>query len=205
MPIPTLGTMDTRELVAVATPIVWRRGYQAGLTVEDREDLLQEVLMKYLHAWPDGQAPANVAAWFETATANAIIDRQRADARRPARTHPHDDGGEDDPVALAIAAARSTRQPSVVAIRDKLLRAVFALIPAEDASLLLGPVRGRLPGGAARRGPGHHGREPRPAHHPRQAPPPRGAGGPPRPGERTPRPPPPRVLAQTTTAPATTL
>lgn len=129
--------MDTRELLAVATPIVWRRGYQAGLSVEDREDLLQEVLMKYLQAWPDGQAPANVAAWFEIATANAIIDRARAEARRPAQTHPHDDGGEDDPVALAIAAVRSTKQPSAVAIRHKLLRAIFTLIPAEDARLLL--------------------------------------------------------------------
>lgn len=40
--------MDTSELVTIAKPIVWGRGYRAGLTVEDREDLLQEVLMKYL-------------------------------------------------------------------------------------------------------------------------------------------------------------
>lgn len=94
--------------------------------------------MKYLHAWPDGHAPANVAAWFETTTARAIIDRARAAARRPPQTHPHDDEGEeDDPVAVTIAALRSRKQPSAVAVQHKLLRNIFALIPAEDARLLL--------------------------------------------------------------------
>jgi len=126
--------METEALIAAAKPIVWRRGYQAGLTVEDREDLLQDVLAKYLQAWPGGQGPNNVAAWLETTTSHAIVDRVRADARH----HPVDNrGGDgDDPVVTALAELRSTEQASVPVVRRKLLRAIFTLIPTEDADLL---------------------------------------------------------------------
>ncbi len=63
--------MEHKDLVGIAKPIVWRRGYQAGYSIEDREDLLQDVLMKFVQAWPNGSAPDNVAAWLETATSNA--------------------------------------------------------------------------------------------------------------------------------------
>ncbi|NCD15980.1 MAG: sigma-70 family RNA polymerase sigma factor [Actinobacteria bacterium] len=127
--------METEALIAAAKPIVWRRGYQAGLTVEDREDLLQDVLAKYLQAWPDdGRAPSNVAAWIETTTSHAIVDRVRADARH----HPVDNhvGHGDDPVGTALAELRSTQFASASVVRRKLLRAIFALIPTEDADLL---------------------------------------------------------------------
>lgn len=125
--------MENDELVATAKPIVWRRGYQSGLSNEDREDLLQDVLMKYLQAWPHKVAPENVAAWFETATSNAIIDRARAVDRRPAANFA--DGG-DDPVSLAIAAMRSTQLASAPAVSRRLLSSIFALVPTEDARLL---------------------------------------------------------------------
>ena len=125
--------MDHDELVAVAQPIVWRRGYQAGLAVEDREDLLQDVLMKYLDRWRNGDAPAKVAAWFETATSNAIVDRFRVDGRRPADNFAE---GEEDPVSLAIAAMRSKQLASAPAVSKELLDSILALIPAEEAGLL---------------------------------------------------------------------
>jgi RNA polymerase sigma factor (sigma-70 family) len=89
--------------------------------------------MKYLQAWPRGDAPENVAAWFETATSNAIIDRARAVDRRPAANFAE---GGDDPVSLAIAAMCSTQFASASAVSRKLMSSIFALIPTEDARLL---------------------------------------------------------------------
>ena len=125
--------MEVDQLLAIAKPIVWRRGYQAGFPNEDREDLLQDILMKYLQAWPDQGAPDNVAAWLETATANAIVDRARAAERRP--TAPFAEGG-DDPASLAIAAMKSTQFASAPAVSQKVLESIFALIPSNDSDLL---------------------------------------------------------------------
>ena len=125
--------MEVDQLRAIAKPIVWRRGYRAGFPNEDREDLLQDILMKYLQAWPDQGPPDNGAAWLETATANAIVDRARAAERRPAA--PFAEGG-DDPVSLAIAAMGSTRFASAPAVSQKVLDCIFALVPSTDADLL---------------------------------------------------------------------
>lgn len=125
--------MEHKDLVGIAKPIVWRRGYQAGYSIEDREDLLQDVLMKFVQAWPNGSAPDNVAAWLETATSNAIIDRIRANERRPADNFAE---GGDDPLSLAIAAMRSTQFASAPAVSEKVLAGIFALVPTGDAHLL---------------------------------------------------------------------
>jgi RNA polymerase sigma factor (sigma-70 family) len=125
--------MEVDQLLAIAKPIVWRRGYRAGFPDEDREDLLQDILMKYLQAWPDQIAPDNVAAWFETATANAIVDRARAADRRPAALFAE---GGDDPVSLVIAAMRSTHFASAPAVSQKVMDCIFALVPSPDADLL---------------------------------------------------------------------
>lgn len=68
-PSRTLSHMDNDDLVAAARPIVWRRGYQAGLSPEDREDLLQDVLIKYVQVWPDGESPDNVEAYVRVTPA----------------------------------------------------------------------------------------------------------------------------------------
>jgi RNA polymerase sigma-70 factor, ECF subfamily len=117
-------------VIAEARAVVSRRGRRAGLSAEDREDLAQDVLLKYLQAWPDGSAPANIGAWFETATGNAIVDRFRAEGRRPT------DRLDDDPVRLAVAAMRSGRTTSDRALELQLLRRILGLIPADDARLL---------------------------------------------------------------------
>lgn len=126
------AAVNYRELIAIAKPIVWCRGSQAGLTSEDREDLLQDVLAKYLVRWPSNE-PDNIAAWFETTTSHAIIDRARAADRRPADNFAE---GGDDPVSLAIAALRSTKVTSAPAVSKEVLDRIFALIPQADADLL---------------------------------------------------------------------
>ena len=77
--------------------------------------------------------PTNVAAWLETATANAIVDRARAAERRPAA--PFAEGGYD-PVSLVIAAMRSTHFASAPAVSQKVMDCIFALVPSTDADLL---------------------------------------------------------------------
>lgn len=126
------AAVDHPDLITVAKPIVWRRGRQAGLSAEDREDLLQDVLAKYLVAWREG-TPDNVAAWFETTTSNAIIDRARVAERRPADNFAE---GAEDPVSLAIGALRSSQYASAPAISQEVLDRIFDLIPQEDAYLL---------------------------------------------------------------------
>ncbi len=125
--------MEHQDLIGIAKPIVWRRGYQAGYSIEDREDLLQDVLIKYVQAWRHESAPDNIAAWLETAASNAIIDRVRAIQRRPADNFAE---GGDDPVSLAIAAIRSSQFASAPAVREEVLASIFALVPSDDAHLL---------------------------------------------------------------------
>lgn len=125
--------METDELLVIAKPIVWRRGHRAGLSTEDREDLLQDVVMKYLRAWPDGEAPANVVAWLETATANAIIARARAAGRQPAVDFAE---GAEDPISLLVAAKRSSKFTSLEAVQKKLIASTLGLLPPEDGDLL---------------------------------------------------------------------
>lgn len=120
-------------MVNLAKPIVWRRGFQAGLSEADREDVLQDVLLKYMQAWPDDSGPDNAAAWLETTTSNAIVDRIRAGERRPADQFAE---GGDDPVSLLVAAMRSGKAASAPPVSEEVLKAIFSLIPEDDAYLL---------------------------------------------------------------------
>jgi RNA polymerase sigma factor (sigma-70 family) len=120
----------------VAQRIVEVRGRSFGLSSEDREDVLQEVLVKYVRAWPGDPDPANVEAWLETATGRLITDRWRAEQRRPAAAVVQDtDGDPYDAVADFVEVARS-RQPSMPAVGDAVINQVFGLLPPADADLL---------------------------------------------------------------------
>jgi RNA polymerase sigma factor (sigma-70 family) len=125
--------MQTDELCAVAKPITRRRGSKAGLAQQDCEDLLQDVLTKYLRAWPRGHTPENVAAWLETATANAIVDRIRAAERRPVA---HSGRNDDEVDSLLGTVLRSPAFASAPAVRADLFASIFALVSVEDARLL---------------------------------------------------------------------
>lgn len=116
-----------------ARAICSRRGFRAGLTEDEQDDLLQDVLEKYFRAWPPPAAPDNPAAWLETATAHAVVDRFRAAARRPVA--PFAPGGSDA-VSIVVSAMRSTRFASLPAVSEALLRDIFELIPTDDAELL---------------------------------------------------------------------
>lgn len=120
----------------MAQRIVEARARGFGLTPEDREDLLQEVLVKYVRTWPGDSAPDNVEAWLETVTGRLITDGWRAAQRRPAVAEVDDpDGDPYDVVAELMEMARS-RQPSMPAVGDAVVDQVFGLLPSADADLL---------------------------------------------------------------------
>lgn len=128
--------MEIESLRRVAQRIVEVRGRGFGLSPEDREDLLQEVLVKYVAAWSGDGAPDNVEAWLETATGRLITDRWRGEQRRPLVAEAADrDGDPYDVVADFMERARS-RQPSMPAVGDAVVDQVFDLLPPADAALL---------------------------------------------------------------------
>lgn len=128
--------MKTEQVSRVARPIADARGRDFGLSAEDCEDLLQEVLLKYVRAWPGDAEPDNVAAWLETVTARMITDRWRAERRRPPVAGLDDPGGDPyDAVADVVERARS-RQPSMPAVGDAVIDQVFNLVASADADLL---------------------------------------------------------------------
>ena len=122
--------MDERELLEIARPVVARRA--RGLEASDREDLLQEVLIKYLRTWTEGE-PDNVASWFETVTANALIDFHRAQGRRHEQDLP--DNG-DDPVSAVISELKLAKATSLWPVRENLIRSILGLVSEDDRTLL---------------------------------------------------------------------
>ncbi|MBE7326030.1 sigma-70 family RNA polymerase sigma factor [Nocardioides sp. Y6] len=126
--------MDYEALIDVARPIVRGRGGRAGLGEADLEDLLQIVLTKFVTTWDDDRAPDNVEAWLETATKNAIIDRARAEDRRPAANFAQDD--DADPVGLLVHQMRSSRVASLPAVGAVVIDDALALLASRDADVL---------------------------------------------------------------------
>lgn len=128
--------MKIEAVRRVAQHIVEVRGRDFGLSLEDREDVLQDVLVKYVRTYPGEVEPDNVEAWIETATRRLITDRWRAEHRRPLAAEVADrDGDPYDVVADFMEKARN-RQPSMPAVGDAVVQEVFGLLPPTDAALL---------------------------------------------------------------------
>ena len=128
--------MEIGAVRRVAQRIVEARGHKFQLSPEDREDLLQEVLVKYMRTWSADAQPDNVEAWLETATGRLITDGWRAERRRPSVVEVADrDGDPYDIVADFMEKARS-RQPSMPAVGDAVIQKIFGLLQPADAALL---------------------------------------------------------------------
>ena len=127
----SLGPMELAELVAAVDRIVGSRGSRARLSNLDRQDLAQQVLEQYLRVWRNGAEPDNVAAWIETATRNALVNRIRDDRNKPALRFGQ---GEDEPVALAVAALRAD-STSAIPVAVDLERRVRAGLKPDEITL----------------------------------------------------------------------
>ncbi|MFP3907591.1 MAG: RNA polymerase sigma factor [Acidimicrobiales bacterium] len=63
-----------------------RRHLAAMAGVGEADDLAQDTLIAALRAYPDLPSDANVRAWLWTIARNKVIDRYRANGRRPSTT-----------------------------------------------------------------------------------------------------------------------
>lgn len=123
------------EVDMTARRIVEARARRARLGPQDREDLLQDVLIKYLRTWGAAGRPDNLEAWLETTTQHALIDALRRESRDADRRQPTSPG-EDAADALVAALREQVLQPSLMHIREQLIETILGLVGAEDAKLI---------------------------------------------------------------------
>lgn len=98
---------------------------------EDRKDLVQEVMQRYLRATADGRKPDNLAAWLTTVTRNTARNLHAARDRRP--EHPV---AGDDPLGPLVD-LMSTQLASLMPVREDLLDRVLELLPDERTRTVL--------------------------------------------------------------------
>lgn len=122
--------MDTKGLMETAAPIVRRRARRFSLNEADTEDLLQDVMVKYLNAATAG-APDNPPAWLERVTERALIDRHRG--RHPQRPMP--DHGEPDVIPTLVAVWRDASATSLFAMKRPLMEEALGLLSRSDREL----------------------------------------------------------------------
>lgn len=100
---------------------------------EQREDLVQEVMVKYVHKWPPGTAPDNPEAWLTTVIRNTAVNMNDAAERRPQAARPA--AGDDDPIDLLFSKA-SSQFTSLPAISKDVLDSFLCLVSPEDAEII---------------------------------------------------------------------
>lgn len=119
-------------LLETARPIVDRRARRAGLSADDRDDLLQDVIVKYLGAFSNG-APRNLPAWIETTTERTLIDRYRATDRRPQDAMP--EHGDPHVIPTLVAAWREATATSLGAMKQGLVDEALGLLSDSDREI----------------------------------------------------------------------
>lgn len=70
------------DLLALTRDLVWTlypERHWRGWTDEMSEDLVQEVVAKYLVSWPGNERPRNEAVWLTLAIRSAARDTARRD------------------------------------------------------------------------------------------------------------------------------
>jgi RNA polymerase sigma factor (sigma-70 family) len=119
--------MDHENLLMIARPIVERQFRRFRISSEDVEDVVQDVVEKYLRQWETPTRPRNVEAWLETTTRHTLIDRARWEHRHP-----------EVPLEVDVVEALKAihESPSLLVLQGKLIRQIMSCIPHDDADLL---------------------------------------------------------------------
>jgi RNA polymerase sigma factor (sigma-70 family) len=104
-------------------------------TREEREDLVQDVLMRYLRTWDDGGGPDNLEAWLTTVTRNTAVTLNAARARREDPRVPVKRGDGADPIDLLFILA-APQLTSLLAISHELVEAFLALVSERDREII---------------------------------------------------------------------
>lgn len=128
-----MKVMDATDLTALAQQVVRGPARRAGLDRDAIEDVVQEVVLKYLQAWPGPDVPDNPAAWIQRVAVNAVTDQLRQGQRRPADNFAPDG---DDPLSLLMATLRAAGTPSLVVVADAVWQDALALVSDQDADVL---------------------------------------------------------------------
>ncbi|HPW64479.1 MAG TPA: sigma factor, partial [Cyclobacteriaceae bacterium] len=71
-------------------------------TVEEAEDILQDVFYQFIEGFNSIQSLDRVTSWLYSVARNKIIDRYRRDASRPQRTDFELLSGKDDDAPLTL-------------------------------------------------------------------------------------------------------
>lgn len=121
--------MDEHVLLETSRPIVDRRAKRAGLSAADRDDLLQDVIVRYLGAFSH-EDPRNMPAWIERTTERLLIDRYRAADRRPQDALP--ERGDPHAISTLVAAWREVTATSWGAIKEGLVDEALGLLSGSD-------------------------------------------------------------------------
>lgn len=98
---------------------------------QDRDDLVQDVLVRYVRTFGEHDAPENLSAWLTTVIRNTARNLHAQNERRL-----EDPQAVDDPVG-AFAAAVSPSFASLVPVQEELLRSVLGLLDDERTRAVL--------------------------------------------------------------------
>lgn len=116
-----------RQVLESATRAVRARH---GLVPPDAEDdVVQEVMLRYLRAFPDGNEPDNLDGWTTAAVANLAIDKFRARERR-------DQGRLDEDVDLLDRLLPRGGGLSSDVAQRKIMMSALALLNDRDRILI---------------------------------------------------------------------
>lgn len=111
-------------------------------TVEEAEDILQDVFYQFIEGFNSIQSLDRVTSWLYSVARNKIIDRYRRDASRPKRTDFELLAGRDDdaPLTLQEILPDLDNSPEATLLREAIWEQItdaLASLPAEQREIFI--------------------------------------------------------------------
>jgi RNA polymerase sigma factor (sigma-70 family) len=111
-------------------------------TVEEAEDILQDVFYQFIEGFNSIQSLDRVTSWLYSVARNKIIDRYRRDASRPQRTDFEILSGKDEdaPLTLQEILPDLDNSPESILLREAIWEQIteaLAELPAEQREIFI--------------------------------------------------------------------
>jgi RNA polymerase sigma factor (sigma-70 family) len=111
-------------------------------TVEEAEDILQDVFYQFIEGFNSIQSLDRVTSWLYSVARNKIIDRYRRDASRPQRTDFEVLSGKDEdaPLTLQEILPDLDNSPESILLREAIWEQIteaLAELPAEQREIFI--------------------------------------------------------------------